>query len=102
MARAQQRDAARQGRFFFRKNVYPPGSSAASSGSVSPVDGAPLKKEKKLRNCFVTPPLPEDALESLRRHSVDEEYEEMTMNEIINGKVRRGIQLRGTLAYSAV
>ncbi|TEB38333.1 glutamate-cysteine ligase catalytic subunit [Coprinellus micaceus] len=95
MSRAQRRDAAKQGRFFFRKNVYPPGSSAASSGSCSPVDGAPVKKEKKLRNCFVPPPMPEDAFESLRGHAVEEEYEEMTINEIINGK---GIEFPGLLS----
>ena len=48
-----------------------------------------MKKEKKLRNCFVPPPMPEDAFESLRGHAVEEEYEEMTINEIINGKVSR-------------
>lgn len=87
MARAQQRDAARQGRFYFRKNVYPPGSSAASSGSCSPVDGAPPKKEKKLRNCFDPLVLPDDAFDAVNGHAVEEEYEEMTMDEIMNGKV---------------
>jgi len=90
MGRAQQRDAAQSGKFFFRKNVGSRHQSAASSaasskcnsGSSSPVDGVPTK-EKKMRNCFPDPPLPENEASIL---PVEEEYEEMTMNEIMNGK----------------
>ena len=44
----------------------------------------PVGKDKVLRNCYpeFEPP------EILERAPVDEEYEEMTINEIINGKVR--------------
>ncbi|KAJ7084345.1 glutamate-cysteine ligase catalytic subunit [Mycena belliarum] len=86
MARAQQRDAARSGKFYFRKDISrrtSPASSASScssSGCSSPVDGV---KDRKLRNCFPAPPLPEDGASVL---PVEEEYEEMTMNEILNGK----------------
>ncbi|KAJ7072365.1 glutamate-cysteine ligase catalytic subunit [Mycena amicta] len=91
MARAQQRDAAQSGKFFFRKNVGSPHQSASSSatssscnsGCNSPVIDPTLIKEKKLRNCFPDPPLPESGLLDL---PVQDEYEEMTMNEIINGK----------------
>jgi len=38
-----------------------------------------------MRNCFPTLPLPE---EGLNRGPVEDEYELMTINEIINGKVR--------------
>jgi glutamate--cysteine ligase catalytic subunit len=38
-----------------------------------------------MRNCFPPLPLPENGVLDLSK-PVDEEYEEMTMNEIINGK----------------
>ena len=88
MQRAQQRDAAASKTFFFRKDVYitnpSAASSVASSGTCSPVDGNPRKKEKKLQNCFSPPPLPEDGIQY---GSVEDEYEEMTMKEVMNGKV---------------
>ncbi|KAG6885915.1 hypothetical protein C0993_007933 [Termitomyces sp. T159_Od127] len=88
MQRAQRRDAARSGKFYFRKDVYAvrrsgASSAASSSGCSSPTESAPVK-EKKLRNCFPPLPLPEDGV--LHTRPVEEEYEEMTMNEIINGK----------------
>jgi glutamate--cysteine ligase catalytic subunit len=96
MQRAQRRNAAREGTFFFRKNVLPPsGTSAApsrasTSGSASPTSdcgcGTPEKKEKKLRNCYPAVPEP---LEGVTKARVDEEYEEMTLEEIMNGKVDR-------------
>lgn len=87
MARAQVRDASVSNRFYFRKDVYAAGGSGAStssSGTCSPVDGAPKQKEKKMRNCFGPRPLPENGINHI---PVEEEYEEMTMNEIMNGKV---------------
>ncbi|KAJ7188317.1 glutamate-cysteine ligase catalytic subunit [Mycena filopes] len=93
MGRAQQRDAAQTGKFYFRKDVHSPRPSASSSaasstsgcnsGCSSPVGGASSSKDKKMRNCFPAPPLPENGMNVL---PVEEEYEEMTMNEIINGK----------------
>jgi len=89
MARAQKRHAAACGKFYFRKDVYAIGrsgaSSIASSGPSSPGTEMPLKKDKKMRNCFPPLPLPENGVLDLSK-PVDEEYEEMTMNEIINGK----------------
>lgn len=41
-------------------------------------------KETKMRNCF--PPLPRPSDDGYRG-PVEDEYEEMTMDEIINGKV---------------
>ena len=92
MGRAQQRDAAASGTFYFRKEVFSTAGSGASSdssssGASSPRDGLPMKKEKKMKNCFPPPQLPEDGI--LNRPPVDEEYAEFTMNEIMNGKVRR-------------
>ncbi|KAF8556400.1 GCS-domain-containing protein [Imleria badia] len=90
MVRAQKRDAIRQGKFFFRKNVLPPGyisptmSTPSSSGSSSPVewqDGIP-PKERKLRNCFPRVPPPPVLVDT----PVEDEYEEMAMEEIFNGK----------------
>ncbi|KAJ7132792.1 glutamate-cysteine ligase catalytic subunit [Mycena crocata] len=91
MARAQQRDAAQSGKFYFRKDVRSRHQSAVSSaassicgsGCNSPVNGAPPVKDKKMRNCFPDPPLPENGVNVL---PVEEEYAEMTMNEIMNGK----------------
>ncbi|KAF8222928.1 glutamate-cysteine ligase catalytic subunit [Tricholoma matsutake] len=88
MARAQMRDAAVSGKFYFRKDVYAVGrsgaaSTASSSGYNSPC-GESVKKDTKMRNCFPPLPLPENG--ALNGRPVDEEYEEMTMNEIINGK----------------
>lgn len=91
MQRAQIKDAARSQKFYFRKNVYALGrsatpSTASSSGSVSPVDHAPKRKDRKLRNCFPPLPPPENGFLQ-HRESTEEEYEEMTMEEIMNGKV---------------
>ncbi|KAF9010584.1 glutamate-cysteine ligase catalytic subunit [Cyathus striatus] len=88
MGRAQCRDAAKTGKFYFRKNVYTTrsgaSSTASSSGCSSPVDGSPRKKDKKMRNCFPPPPGPEDV--AVLDQPVVEEFEEMTMEEIMNGK----------------
>ncbi|CDO69209.1 hypothetical protein BN946_scf185042.g111 [Trametes cinnabarina] len=95
MARAQKRDAVHSQKFYFRKDVFPPGpsqpSSIASSCPSTPVSehGGPILlngvngKEKKLRNCYPLPPKPDDASPS---GAVDDEYEEMTLQEIMNGK----------------
>ncbi|KAI9067392.1 glutamate-cysteine ligase catalytic subunit [Trametes sanguinea] len=95
MARAQKRDAVHSQKFYFRKDVFPPGpsqpSSLASSCPSTPVSehGGPILvngingKEKKLRNCYPLPPKPDDANPS---GAVEDEYEEMTMQEIMNGK----------------
>ncbi|KAH0827873.1 glutamate-cysteine ligase-domain-containing protein [Lanmaoa asiatica] len=91
MVRAQKRDAVGTGKFFFRKNVLPPGyispttSTPSSSGSSSPVEwqsGMP-PKERKLRNCFPRVPPPSTLVDT----PVEDEYEEMSMEEIFNGKV---------------
>jgi len=94
MARAQQRDASASKKFFFKKDVYSTSRSAtssatSSSGASTPPDGsAPRKKDKKMKNCFPPPPLPENGL--AYHGPVEDEYEEMTMKEIMNGKVRSG------------
>ncbi len=95
MQRAQLRDAARSQKFFFRKDVYALGrsgssSTASSSGSVSPIDSIPRKKERKLRNCFPPIPIPENGFLE-HRQSVEQEYEEMTLDEIMNGKVSQHV-----------
>jgi glutamate--cysteine ligase catalytic subunit len=94
MARAQRRDAARSGKFYFRKSVLPPGhtspviSTPPSSGSCSPTDGTPVK-EKKLRNCFPFVPRPPHVEDG----PIEDEYEEMTVEEIFVGKVVIILQL---------
>lgn len=103
MARAQRRNAVGSQKFYFRKDVFPPSSSRASSASSSsassPVDGPSpcascngasaglsARKEKKLRNCFPLAPKPEE--DDYMSAAVEDEYEEMSMVEIMNGKVR--------------
>ncbi|KAJ6586880.1 glutamate-cysteine ligase catalytic subunit [Mycena vulgaris] len=89
MARAQQRDAAQSGKFYFRKDVGSRRQSTASSAASSNCNsgcnspGGTAVKEKTMRNCFPDPPLPDHGTNVL---PVEEEYEEMTMNEIMNGK----------------
>jgi glutamate--cysteine ligase catalytic subunit len=65
-----------------KPNASPSPCSEAQNAGSSP--SAPAGKEKVLRNCYpeVEPP------ETLERMPVEKEYEEMTINEIINGKVR--------------
>ena len=104
MRRAQQRDAVNQARFFFRREVFTPTSSRATSGTASPDiaaardasstngsangfqndHGNSRRKQRVMENCFPPPPLPEEGSMS---GSVKEEYAEYTMDEIINGRV---------------
>ncbi|EIN11676.1 glutamate-cysteine ligase catalytic subunit [Punctularia strigosozonata HHB-11173 SS5] len=91
MQRAQKRDAARAQKFFFRKDVFPVGqesrtpSIASSSGVSSPVDGAGNlpRKDRRLRNCYPAAPPPPQGLPHDR---IEDEYEEMTLEEIMTGK----------------
>jgi glutamate--cysteine ligase catalytic subunit len=90
MTRAQQRAAVASSKFYFRKNVFPPlGSSSSSTSSsahsVVPCGDSGLPKETKLRNCFEPLAAPVNLAD---RGCVHGEYEEMSMNEIINGKVK--------------
>jgi len=95
MQTAQKRDAVHSEKFYFRKNIFSssrrPGtpSSAGSStpssvGEDSPCgcDGYVKKKEKKMRNCFPAPPKPADGAVT----PMEEEYELMTIKEIMTGK----------------
>ena len=84
MQTAQKRDAARKEKFYFRRNVFSSQSSSATSSSSS-VDenGNPKPKEKKLKNCFDTPPRATDLFDK----PVEHEYELMTLEEIMLGKV---------------
>ncbi|KAG1798316.1 glutamate-cysteine ligase-domain-containing protein [Suillus variegatus] len=69
------------------KDVLPPGhdtltiSPLSCSGSSSPVEGAPAK-EKLLRNCFPSVPRPSFVEDG----PIEDEYEEMTVEEIFVGK----------------
>jgi len=88
MGRAQKRDASASSKFYFRKDVFSAVQSGASSvtsssGDSTPSDQSPRKKEKKMGNCFPPPPLPQHGIYRL---PVDEEYDEFTMDEIMNGK----------------
>ena len=91
IGRAQRRDAARQEKFYFRKSVYAlgrngsDGSTTSSPDSSSSVNDGFFKKEKKLGNCFPPLPVPLDGVKFTS--PIEDEYEEMSMNEIINGKV---------------
>ena len=100
MQRAQHRDALQSEKFYFRKDIFLPNSSrsssATNSGSSSPVgsdcgcNGASNgfhhkpPKVKQMRNCFPdVPPPPEEYVAK----KVEDEYEEMTVTEVMNGKV---------------
>jgi glutamate--cysteine ligase catalytic subunit len=91
MQRAQSRDALGREKFYFRKNLFGPGSSrtssANSSGLSSPVDSGCEcfdRKPKVMQNCFPDiPPPPRD----YKAPRVHHEYEEMTIKEIMTGKV---------------
>ncbi|KAI0645912.1 glutamate-cysteine ligase catalytic subunit [Trametes meyenii] len=108
MARAQRRDAVHTQKFYFRKDVFPPGSqppSVASSSPTTPVSehGAPIfvnginGKEKRLRNCYPLPPKPEEAVPPKQ---VEDEYEEMSLEEIMNGKSVTGFPGLLNLVYA--
>lgn len=84
MQTAQKRNASKEARFYFRKNVFAAGSSQVSSSANSvDEDGNPKPKEKKLGNCF---PIPQRQSPPYSG-SVKEEYELMTLEEIMLGKV---------------
>lgn len=101
MERAQKRGAVHSEKFYFRKHLFPPGSSRASSaensGANTPVEGTngingvngSRVKDKKMRNCWPTVPPPADGFKAI---PVDEEYEELTINQIMNGKASRAPQ----------
>jgi len=93
MERAQKRDAARQSKFYFRKSVFPEGFKRPNELPTPPPENSgdedvliPIRIHKgDCGRCFTHPaflmPLEEvDPIEA--------EYEEVTLNEVINGKVR--------------
>lgn len=84
MSRAQVRNASQSSKFYFRKDVFVQGSAASSISSSPSQSGAPCGgKMKALPNCFgPLPPRNHD----LKTLPVDHEYEEMTMDQIMNGK----------------
>ena len=91
MQRAHAIGAVRCQKFYFRKDIFVLGhgeasSTASSSGSTSPAEGTTKKKDRKLHNYF--PPLSRPENGFLHRECIEEEYEEMTLGEIMNGKVR--------------
>ncbi|KAI5123918.1 hypothetical protein M0805_006336 [Coniferiporia weirii] len=83
MQTAQKRDAVRTEKFYFRKNVFATQSNSATSSSCSVDDNGNAKvKEKKLKNCF---PIPSRA-DGVPQGPIEDEYELMTLEEIILGK----------------
>jgi glutamate--cysteine ligase catalytic subunit len=88
MARAQKRNAAIEQKFYFRKFVDVGTSSPASEesgGACGPDDGELGSKPKAMQNCF--PPLPKP-VNGGPHVPVEDEYEEMSMAQIVNGNVR--------------
>ncbi|KAH9979030.1 gamma glutamylcysteine synthetase [Lactifluus volemus] len=89
MRRAQQRDAVNQDRFYFRRSVFTPTSSRATSGVVTP------ESPKPPRPCSTASSLDNGITNGLQNDhkdvqsnggNVSEEYAEYTMEEIINGR----------------
>jgi len=108
MRRAQQRDAVNDAKFYFRREIFTPTSSRATSGATTPEVDPPSdpcsvvsslqkqltngfgnghrndrRKQRVMGNCFPPPPLPDEGLVG---GNVNDEYAEYTLNEIINGK----------------
>lgn len=91
MSRAQKRGAVHSQKFYFRKDVFLSGYSSSSASTCSSCASSPVegtngipKKDKKLRNCFPPIPQPENGYS---HKPVEDEYEEMTLEEIMFGKV---------------
>lgn len=93
MQRAQERDAAKTGKFYFRKNVFPKRDKTEYSfdsprlGPIKSFDNVKgLKEEESHLNGKRT--ASSDSLYSNYNSSInpDEEIEEMSMDDIINGK----------------
>ena len=92
MERAQKRDAARQGKFHFRKSVFPEGFKRPNVLPTPPPEAAqdedvliPIRIHKgDSGRCFTHPAflVPLEGVDP-----IEAEYEEMTLNEVINGKV---------------
>jgi glutamate--cysteine ligase catalytic subunit len=63
--------------------TLPSSCGEAKVNGISSPPARPFGKENALRNCYpdVEPPV------TLERRPIEEEYEEMTINEVINGKV---------------
>jgi glutamate--cysteine ligase catalytic subunit len=97
MERAQRRDAARKARFWFRRTVYPPGEERERSPSDEIDLPTPPSERVEEDELSVKPRHRADCgscnthaaflAQSDAEASVTGEYEEMTINEIINGKV---------------
>jgi hypothetical protein len=97
MERAQKRDAARNACFWFRRTVYPPGEERERSPSDE-IDLHTPPSDRVGEDELSVDPRHKGDCGSCKTHaafstqsdaqiSVTEEYEEMTINEIINGKV---------------
>ena len=102
MHRAQKRGAATHGSFFFRKSVYPPGYQPIFSEDEPTLPTPPseanfqspshvtkeesLPQDIQMPGCYTHPAFVEPNLQE-NAASIEDEYEEMTMDEIINGKV---------------
>jgi len=93
MERAQKRDAARQGKFYFRKSVYPEGFKRPNGLPTPPPETSqdgdtliPIRTHKgDCGRCFTHPAF---LMPFEEANPIEAEYEEMTLNEVINGKVR--------------
>lgn len=97
MERAQRRDAARKGRFFFRSQVYPPGEEHLQANESVMLPTPPSERATTADELEITSKHKGDCGRCTTHSAfkivpstdtpIEEEYEEMTMNEIINGKV---------------
>lgn len=93
MERAQKRDAARQGKFYFRKSIFPEGFKRPNVLPTPPPEDPndedvliPIRIHKgDCGRCFTHPAFltPLEGVDP-----IEAEYEEMNLNEVINGKVR--------------
>ncbi|KAH8919539.1 GCS-domain-containing protein [Atractiella rhizophila] len=116
MARAHRRAAVSEQKFYFRKKVFINQSgkmlyhlyrkdafpaTAANGANVEPIkpDGYVLSNGERFTSPFSSTPASHSGAESpekLHRVPVDDEYDEFTIDQVINGKPDEGTSKRGT------
>jgi len=84
MKRAQMRDAVNQQKFFFRKEIFQTGRRPAYA-PTEPMLPTPPNDQHDLRLTNSLPAVPFDVPQELTT-PVEDEYEELTMDQVINGK----------------
>jgi len=80
MKRAHQRNACRERKFYFRKHIF------QKRGRTTSTNGSHSREPSRASTPFASANNSRSASPAPGQAPIEEEYEEMTMNEIINGK----------------